>query len=98
VIELASGVAAAAGGASIALAYFTGLWWTVGRLAASRYPGRLAAGSFLVRAGGASAAFVALAGADALRLLIAITAFLAVRHGIVSVARTGLRASRAVKG
>jgi F1F0 ATPase subunit 2 len=99
VTETTMGLAtAAAGGALLALAYFAGLWWTVRRLPASSRPGRLATGSFLVRAALAGAALVALAGEDPARLLVAVGAFAAVRQWVVSEARAGLHPTRTVEG
>ena len=90
--------AAALGGGLLALASLAGLWWTVRRLPVSPRPGRLAAASFLARASLVSAALVAGSGGDAARLLIAVGAFLVVRHWVVSETRAGVRAARVVEG
>lgn len=90
--------AAAVGGGVIAAGYFTGLRWTVRRLNASPRPVRLVVCSFLLRALCASAALVAVAGGDAVRLLIALSAFVAVRQWTVSGTRAWLRPTRMVEG
>jgi F1F0 ATPase subunit 2 len=91
-------VVATTGGGALSAVYFEGLRWTVRRLPASRRPARLAAASFLARALAVSVTLVALAGGDAVRLLHAVAAFLAVRQWILARARAGLRVPYGVKG
>lgn len=91
-------VAAAIGGGLLALGSLAGLWWTVRRLPASPRPAWLVTGSFLARAVVVSAALVAGSGGDAAALLIAVAAFLVVRHRLVAEARVRLRSTRVVEG
>ncbi len=82
---------AALAGGTTAAAYFGGLRWTVRRLHASPHPVRLVVGSFLIRAVCASAALVAVADGDPVRLLLALGGFVAVRQWTVHNTRAWLR-------
>lgn len=74
---------AAAGGAAIGLLYFGGLWVTVRRLPHTRRPVILTIGSFVLRAVIAAAGFALLLADEPLRLVVALSGFLAVRFVIV---------------
>ncbi|MEW4528156.1 MAG: ATP synthase subunit I [Maioricimonas sp. JB045] len=76
-------VAALAGGFALGLVFFGGLWWTVGRLAASRHPALLVAGSFLVRMAIAVGGLYLLMGSDWQRAVAGLAGFLAARWVIL---------------
>jgi F1F0 ATPase subunit 2 len=77
--ETAGWLAAALGGALLALAYFAGLWWTVQRATRARHPAAILAASYAIRAALAVAVLLLIMGGDVVRLLMALGGFLAVR-------------------
>jgi F1F0 ATPase subunit 2 len=74
---------AALAGALVSLLYFAGLWWTVQRVAAARYPVVLLTASFLFRALLAVGALWLIVQGDVGRVLVALGAFLIVRSAVL---------------
>jgi F1F0 ATPase subunit 2 len=83
VAEVALWTLAAAGGASVGLLYFGGLWWTIRRLPDAGHPAALVLGSFAVRTALAGLAFFVLFAGDPSRLVAALGGFVLVRVGLV---------------
>ena len=79
-----------AGGMTIGLVYFGGLWATVRRLPTSRRPALLTLASFVVRLGLAAAGFALLQNGDPRRLAVALVGLLVVRAIAVRRTRTAL--------
>lgn len=79
-----------AAGVALGLVYFGGLWWTVRRLRDWRRPQTMLLLSFVARTAIVLPAFVGLALAGALPLVVALVGFLAARFALQArVARMG---------
>jgi F1F0 ATPase subunit 2 len=82
-------------GALLGLAYFAGLWWSIGRARHARRPQALLAASFLVRAAVMVAVLLLIMGDDVVRLVAALAGFLLMRTIVLWRVRRGLRGARA---
>ena len=85
--SVVAGLAAAAAGALLALAYLGGLAWTVQRLRTARRPVWWLVGSFALRGVLVAAGLVAIMQGDGARLLLAVGGFLLTRAAVLWIVR-----------
>jgi F1F0 ATPase subunit 2 len=80
-------VLAAAAGAALGVFFFGGLWWTVGKGAASPRPALWFSGSLLLRMSVAVAGFYLVAGGRPQRLLLCLLGFVLARLAVMRLTR-----------